>query len=215
MKLRTIVVVGGLGVAAIALIGAGAAATFTQNTTSAQKITAGTMNVVLSAPGAQGNNTPNINLADVGPVPSTFSTGPTVITITNNGNIPVNEIALQMGDSNTNSTLQSEAWACFYSDGEILVNEPLTTVEGYGAATVAGLVAASGGTDTYTLVIYAGSVDTGCGTPFTGFSGGAYTTFRGYTGSAPAFGANPSSPSLTNPAQGGTLTPSTTLTYVG
>jgi predicted ribosomally synthesized peptide with SipW-like signal peptide len=214
MKLRTIVVVGGLGVAAIALIGAGAAATFTQDTTSTQKITAGTMNVVLSAPGASGNNTPTITLPDEAPVGSTFATPPTVITITNNGNIPVSEIALKLADTNTNSTLQSEAWACFYSDGEILVNEPLTTVEGYGPATVGGGVA-PGGTDTYTMIIYAGSIDTGCGAAFTGFSGGAYTTNETYTGSAPTRGGNPSAASLTNGAQGGTLTPSTTVTYTG
>src|SRR5487761_1277322 len=102
MKLRTIAVVGGLGVAGLALIGAGAAATFTQNTTSSQKITAGTMNVVLSADGAAGNNTPSITLADLGPVNSSFETA-TQITIHNNGNLTVNEINLQLSDTNTNA----------------------------------------------------------------------------------------------------------------
>ena len=211
MKLRTISVVGGLGVAGLALIGAGASATFTQNTTSSQQITAGTMNVVLSAPGASGNNTANIALADVGPVGSTFSTPATVVTITNTGNIPVSEIALQLGDTTNNGTLKSEAWVCFYSDNELLVNEPLTTVEGYGAATVAGSIA-PGATDTYTMVVYAGSIDNGCGATFTGFSGGAYTTFEPYTG-APALGPNPGAADLTNAAQGGVLTPTLTLTY--
>lgn len=214
MKLRTIAVVGGLGVAGLALIGAGATATFTQNTTSSQKITAGSMNVTLSAPGASGNNTSSIALADVGPVNSTFTTPPTVVTITNNGNLPVTEIALQVGDTNNNGTLQGEAWACFYSDGQLLVNEPLTTVEGYGAATVGGAIA-PGATDTYTFIVYAGSIDNGCGATFTGFSGGAYTGNEPYTGAAPTLGANASATDLTNPAQGGVLTPTLTVTYQG
>jgi predicted ribosomally synthesized peptide with SipW-like signal peptide len=214
MKLRTIAVVGGLGVAGLALIGAGAAATFTQNTTSSQQITAGTMNVTLSAPGASGNNTANIALANVGPVGSTFTTPATVVTITNNGNIPVSEIALQVGDTTNNATLKSEAWACFYSDGQLLVNEPLTTVEGYGAATVGGAIA-PGATDTYTFVIYAGSIDNGCGATFTGFSGSAYTTNEPYGGAAPTFGPNTGAADLTNAAQGGVLTPTLTVTYSG
>ena len=212
MKLRTIAVVGGLGLAGLALVGAGASATFTQNTSSSQKITAGTMNVTLAAPDASGNNTQNITLKDVGPVGSTFETD-TLVTITNNGNIPVSEINLQLGDTNNNGTLQSEAWVCFYSDNELLVNEPLTTVEGYGSAAVGGSIAV-GGTDTYTLVVYAGSADNGCGGAFTGFTGGSYTTNE-TPASPPAFGTNPSSPALTNPAQGGVLTPTLTVTYAG
>jgi len=212
MKLRTIAVIGGLGIAGLGLIGAGASATFTQNTTSSQKITAGTMNVTLSAPDASGNNTQAITLKDVGPVGSTFETD-TLVTITNNGNIPVSEIDLQLSDSNNNATLQSEAWVCFYSDGELLVNEPLTTVEGYGSAAVGGGIGV-GGTDTYTLVVYAGSADNGCGGAFSGFSGGAYTNDETYSGT-PAFGTNPSSSSLTNPAEGGTLIPTLTVTYAG
>lgn len=211
MKLRTIAILGALGVAAIALIGAGASATFTQNTTSSQSITAGTMNVTLAATGASGNGSPNITLAPVGPVGSSFVTPATLITITNNGNIPVNEVALQFSDTHNNTTLQSETWACFYSDGYLFVNEPLTTVEGYGSVEVAGTIAA-GGTDSYTVVFYAGSTDGGCGAAFTGYSGGAYTSAEGYSG-APAFGTNPTAASLTNSAQGGVLTPSVTVSY--
>lgn len=215
MKLRTIAILGALGVAAIALIGAGAAATFTSNTTSQQQITAGTMNVVLSATGAKaGNNTPNLTLADVGPVGSTFSTTPTLVTITNKGNIPVTEVTLKLTDTNNNSTLRSEVWACFYSDAEVLFNEPLTTVEGYGAAQVAGNIA-PGATDTYTVIFYAGQVDNGCGAAFTGFSSGAYTTYESYSGSAPVLGSNSGAASLTNPAEGGVITPMLTLGYQG
>jgi predicted ribosomally synthesized peptide with SipW-like signal peptide len=208
MKLRTIAVVGGLGVAGLALIGAGAAATFTQNTTSSQKITAGTMNVTLSAPGAQGNDTPSITLPDVGPVGSTFTTGPTVVTITNNGSLAVSEVAIQLSDTTNNGTLKTEAWVCVESGGGVFANEPLTTVEGYGAGVIGGSIA-PGATDSYIVIVYAGSQDTGCGTTFTGFAGGSYTSTTPYPNASP----NPDSASLTNAAQGGTLTPTFTVTY--
>lgn len=216
MKLKMIAAVGGVSLAGIALIGAGASATFTQDTTSSQSITAGTMNVDLSAQGATGNGTPNITLPAAGPESSTFSESK-LITITNNGNIPVNEISLKLGDTNNNATLQSETWACFYSDGEVLFNEPLTTVEGYGSGVVMGPVAPNGGTDSYTLVVYAGQIDNGCGAAFSGFDSGshAYTSWEAYSGAAPALGSNPSAASLTNPAEGGVITPTVTVSYAG
>jgi hypothetical protein len=214
---RKLATLGVASVVGISLIGAGVGATFTQDTTSSQAINVGTMNVVLSADGASGNNTANISLPAVGPVGSTFVSPSNVVTITNAGNIPINAIGLQLTDSNNNATLQSEVWVCFYSDGQILVNEPLTTVETYGLATVAGPIAANGGTDTYNLRLYAGqTADAGCGATFTGFSGGTYNTYVGYTfPGAPALGANPAAPSLTNPAQGGQVIVNLKLTYVG
>lgn len=212
LKLRNIAMMGAMGTAGLGLIGAGAHAVFTQNTASSQTITAGTMSVNLSG-GATGNGTPNMTLAPLGPVGSSFVSTPTLITITNSGNIPVSEVALKVSDTNNNATLQSETNVCFYSDGELLVNEPLTTVEGYGSAVVGGSIAA-GATDTYTAVFYAGATDANCGAYFTGFSGGSYTTNELYTG-APAFGANATAATLTNPAEGGVITPSVTLSYTG
>ena len=140
MKLRTIAVVGALGVAGLALIGAGASATFTQNTTSSQKITAGSISVVLSAPDAEGNNTPSITCRTSGRW-FDVTTPPTLVTITNNGNIAVSEVAIQLTDTNNNATLRSDTWVCIYSDGNFFAAEPLTTVEGYGSAEVAGGIA--------------------------------------------------------------------------
>ena len=72
MKLRTMAVLGGLGVAAIALIGAGASATFTTKTTSTQRITAGTLSLVLTAKNvASGYDTPASH-SPPSNVPSTF-----------------------------------------------------------------------------------------------------------------------------------------------
>ncbi len=214
-KFRTLATVGVMSVAGLGLIGVGAHAVFTQNTTSQQAITAGVMNVTLSSSGVgdTGQNTPTLTIAPLTGVGSTFMTAADEITITNNSPFPVTEVALQLSDVNNNATLQGETWACFYSDSELLVNEPLTTVEGYGAAVVGGGIAA-GGTDTYTAIFYAGAIDTGCGPAFTGFSGSAYTSYEGYAGT-PAFGGNPGAASLTNGAEGGTVVPMVTLTYNG
>jgi predicted ribosomally synthesized peptide with SipW-like signal peptide len=213
LNVRKMAMMGVMGVGGLGLIGAGAHATFTQDTSSSQAITAGYLNVDLSASGATGNGTPNITLAPLGPVGSSFVSGAELITITNNGNVPVSEVALKVSDTNNNSTLQSETNVCFYSDGQLLVNEPLSTVEGYGAAVVGGSIAA-GATDTYTAVFYAGATDAGCGAYFTGISGSSYTGYEGYSGT-PAFGTNGTAPTLTNPAEGGTITPKITLSYQG
>ena len=161
--LKNLALTGALSVAGLGLVGVGAHAVFTQNTTSQQTITAGTMNVTVSSPGASGNGTPSITLPAVGPVGSSFMTSYDV-TITNNSNIPVNEISYTLSDNNNNGTFQSETWACIYSDGYLYANEPLTTIEGYGQSAQLVPNINPGGTDSYTLVIYAGTTEnTGCG----------------------------------------------------
>ena len=214
MKLRSIAVLGGLGVAAIALIGAGASAEFSTSTTSSQNITAGTLSVVLYASGATGNGTPTIALPDAAPVGSTFATSPTLIQIYNNGNITATEISMQLADTNNNGTLEGETWACMYSDQELAFNEPLTTVEGYGSVLFGATTLAPGASDYYTLVFYAGAADTGCGPAFSGISGGVYSTYVPYAGSAPAIPGDPAA-ALTSSAEGGHSTPAFTVTYQG
>src|ERR1035437_9406034 len=89
---RKFITVGAVGVAAFALIGAGASATFTDATHSLQGVQAGTLNVVLSAPGAANNLTKTITLKDFGPTTSTFKTDITPVTIQNLGTITANEV---------------------------------------------------------------------------------------------------------------------------
>jgi predicted ribosomally synthesized peptide with SipW-like signal peptide len=210
MKLtRSIAVLGGLGVASIALIGAGASAVFTQNTVSSQQITAGTMNVVLSASGATGNGTSAITFANLAPVNSSFTTGDEVVTITNDSNIPVTEIEATPGDSfdssggstSANSLFAGEAYLCEVSSGEVIYNGLLSAAP---AQSIAGTLAV-GGTDNYTMNIYAGSTAlTACGA----------VTSAGST--APAGdAANPAAVSLAQGAQGGVINPSMTVTYNG
>jgi hypothetical protein len=166
MKLRTMAVLGGLGVAAIALIGAGASATFTANTTSTQSISAGTLSLVLTANNvASGYDTPSITFAPLTNVPSTFISPAELITITNNGSVTANEINLQVTDTAGNpagANLASEMSMCIYSDGSILFNGTLKADESLGNMAVGGTIAPSG-TDTYTAVFYAGNEATGCG----------------------------------------------------
>jgi len=70
--------------------------------------------------------------------------------------------------------------ACLYSNGSIFVNEPLTTVKGYGQVAIGNPTLAPGATDSYTVVYYAGSrQNTGCGRAFTGYSA---TPHNGYPG---------------------------------
>ena len=231
MKLRTIALAGVLGVAGLGLVGTGAHAVFTQNTVSAQTITAGNLSVVLSVtdPTATGSGTPNLTLGSLGPTGSSFMTTPELITITNNGTIAATAVALQLSDQNTNTTLQGETWACLYSDGSsgggggVFFNEPLTTVEGYGEAAIGHLTLAPGATDSYTVVYYAGPTEnTGCGPAYSGYQAvpyggypGAYYSAVSYAGATPALGLNPAATSLAPAAEGGSVTPKVTVSYTG
>ena len=208
MKTRTLAVLGGLGVAAIALIGAGASATFTQNTVSSQQITAGTMNVQLSTlvTGAVlSNNGQTLTFSAVGPENSSFTTGDELVTITNNSNIPVTEITATPGDSfdssggptSANSRLAAEAYLCEVSSNEVIYNGLLSAAP---AQSITGGLAV-GATDSYTINVYAGSETTACGT--------------GTTGTNPAVPGTSVGLSLNNDAEGGVIDPSMTVTYNG
>jgi hypothetical protein len=210
----------------LGLVGAGAHAVFTTSTSSAQTISAGTLGLVLRATNPDGSqvtgyNTNSITFASQAPVSSSFVTAPQLITILNNGNVTATEITMTLTDpynlaNAASAALDSQTWVCMYSDGELAFNEPMTTVEGYGSVVIGAQTIAPKATDTYTVVFYAGSTDGGCGTTFTGISGNTYTTFEGYSG-APAFGPNtdPLAASLNSAAEGGTITPTFTVSYSG
>jgi hypothetical protein len=146
-------------------------------------------------------------------------TMPELITITNNGAMVATAIALQLTDQHNNSVLAGETWACLYSNGSVLFNEPLITVEGYGHAAIGHLTLAPGATDTYTVVYYAGSTeDTGCSKAFTGYLAGPYDGYSGQYNASESYRTgttNPAAASLTNGAEGGTLAPTVTVTYTG
>ena len=220
-------ILGGLCVAALALIGAGAAAQWTTQTTSSQTITAGNLSVVLSSPNAiSGQNTTDLTLPNIGPVGSSFISTPQLITITNNGSLTANEINLKVTDSPGNSAgsaLASEMYLCLYSDSNIVFNGLLSTDEALGNTAVGGTVLPNGGTDTYTAVFYAGNEPTGCGN-VSGYQYGTLDAAPGtsltpypVTASQPDAGSPVGNSNLASPlnsdAEGGTDTVSVTLTY--
>jgi hypothetical protein len=224
MKLKAVALTGVMSLAGLGLVGAGAHAVFTTSTSSAQTISAGTLGLVLRATNPDGSqvtgyNTNSITFASQAPVSSSFVTAPQLITILNNGNVTATEISMKLTDpyDSTNvasAALDSQTWVCMYSDGELAFNEPMTTVEGYGSVVIGAQTIAPQGTDSYTVVFYAGSTDGGCGPTFTGISGDTYTSFEAYSGT-PALGVNSGAASLNSAAEGGTITPTFTVSYSG
>jgi predicted ribosomally synthesized peptide with SipW-like signal peptide len=208
MKFKTIAMTGVMSLAGLGLIGAGAHAVFSQNTSSAQTITAGTMDVTVGANGATcvGTNLAGgcnaLTLPAFGPVGSTFTTTPEVVTVTNSSTFPVTEESVALTDTNNNAGLQSDVWACFFvpqsmasinvpltvesasNPWVVVANEPLTTIETYGVTWTEAPLAA-GGQDQYGVVFYAGDINTGCGATYSlvapyGSSSGIYPP--GYSG---------------------------------
>jgi predicted ribosomally synthesized peptide with SipW-like signal peptide len=256
MRFKTIAMTGVLSLAGLGLIGAGAHAVFSQNTSSAQTITAGTLNVVVSAPGATeasnsadvctsaANDCTAITLPPTNAYESSSFLETYTVTITNTSNIPVNEIAYTLTDPNALANAASlafdqEAWVCLYSDGYIYANEPMGVVEAYGQTAEIDTLAPLS-TDSYSLVVYAGPIEsTGCGgavtryhaTPWTSPGGtvvpaqyaassnGNSPTTPDYTfvnsASVPLLGVNTGAASLVSAAEGGVITPTFTVTYEG
>jgi predicted ribosomally synthesized peptide with SipW-like signal peptide len=207
LRVRNIALAGVVSVAGMGLIGVGAHAVFTQNTVSAQTITAGTMNVTLySTAAVGGNNTANLALANLGPTGSTFTTGDQLVTITNNAPFVVSEITATPGDTfdssggptSPNSRLAAETYLCEVSSGEVIYNGLLSAAPAQG---IVGTLAASGGTDSYIVNVYAGNATTACGT--------------GTTGTTPNVPAPSGAPTLNNDAEGGVIQPTMTVSYTG
>lgn len=214
--------VGGAGVAALALIGVGASATFTDSTASHQTITAGHLNVVVSSDDSSvcptaASGCKELTLAPVGPVSSTFETPATHVTITNNGDIPAHFDAIQISESDNNSTasatLRNEMNICIRSHDDsgtwVEGNGPLTTATSLNPTVKENnVVLAPGATASYWVSFYAGQDSSECGT----------TTSDGPSTSAhwtSVSGAYHTPDSLTNAAQGGSVTPTLTFAYTG
>lgn len=202
---------GGIGLAGLALIGTGAMATFTQDTTSIHPVTAGTMNVVLSTGGGPQSQT--LELPATGPTGSTFATTAYDVQIDNLGSVKANEVRIQLTDENNRQpadlALHDQMYACLYSNGYILFNQPLTVAEAYGSIAVGTQLIPP--PDHYTLVLYAGSAFQGCGGPSTSIANGAFQP-NGPT--LPGVGTNTAA-SLNNDAQGGLVKVKVTISYEG
>jgi len=239
MRGRVLAVTAGLGVAGIALIGWGAAATFTDTVHSTQTITAGTASAVLySADATNGCTTAaiaeaypsichSVTLPDVGPVGSTFDTTPSSVFVVNDGNIKITEAAFQFSDS-TNGTpgnyLQNQMYVCVGSDpgsggsgagGETVVaNGAFTT--GLGLSPSVTLIGpplpAFGDQDEFNMEFYAGENSATCGTTW---SDGGHTASAWSGASYPTQNLWVTPASLTPSAEGGSVQVTLTLTVNG
>lgn len=211
--------VGAVGVAALALIGTGAGATFTDSVHETQSIHAGTMNLQLSGPGTVSGDGKSITLDAYGPTGSTFESTRQVITIHNNGNVPATADAIQMtaspsGNANdnalfaqTNVCIQStDASGGPWTEG----NGPLATAVALNPTVKQNPVVLNpGDTMTFSVTYYAGQDSTYCN-PTSSDGSHTRTAWDGYQGHAYQTPA-----SLTNAAQGGTITPTMTFSFTG
>jgi hypothetical protein len=200
MKFRFLAMIGVMSLAGLGLVGAGAHAIFTTSTTSTQNITAGPLSVVLYGPTGNnwgGNGTTSLTLPAV-VAASSFTTGDQVVTMYNNGAIPASEITEAIGTNYPASALAGELAVCEVSSGVVIYNGPLSG--GLYTQAIAGTIAV-GGTDTYTINVYAGSETTACGA----VTGVGSTAVAG-TSTAPA---------LDNSVEGESLNVTVTVGYSG
>ena len=199
-KSRKFLTLGAVGLAAIALISAGASATFTDATQSNQSVQAGTINMVLSSTNATGNGTKTITMPTVGPTNSTFKSNGDIITMTNQGTVQADAIWLGIASTAANNpgvALKAQLSVCIYSNptttssGGVIFNGLVGTLETMGGGQgqqIAGPFA-PGGTDNYSVEFYAGTNATKCG--------------------------NATPASLTDAAQGGLVATTVTVKYLG
>lgn len=185
---RPIVAFLGVAFLGIAGVGVGAGATFTDAVNATQTITAGTLDMTVAGPEGSTTDGKTVTLASVGPVSSTFTTGAQLVTTTNSGNIVANAIRLSASDVNDNATLRSELYVRIDSwSGPNMTGTKSLVYDG----TLVNL-------ESHPITIM-GPIAAGATDPFE-------VTFYAGSGSAP---------SLTNPAMGGVVTPTITVSYTG
>ena len=218
---RKFLTAGAVGVAALALIGTGAGATFTDAVHANRTVTAGTMNVQITD-GDGGNvsaDGKSVTLPPVGPTGSTFESDHHIITITNLGNIPATADAIQMTESHVgtanNNALFAQTNVCIQSTDAS--GGPWTEGNGPLATAVAlnptvkqnPVVLQPGQSMTFSVDFYAGQDPSYCN-PISSDGSHTRAAWDGYNG-----GPYHTPASLTNAAQGGTITPTLTFSFTG
>jgi hypothetical protein len=167
------------------------------------------------------NDCTSITLPAVGPEGSTFLSTPILITVYNASSYPVFYTGLQFTDSSNNGIpgeyLADEMSTCLYSDGFVTYNGTLPAAEALGNMLGGGEIGA-GSTDTYTVVFYAGTENTGCGTLSGNMidawaTGGIANVDGGAAIAWPQSSPVSNAASLDNNAEGGSDTVSVTWTY--
>lgn len=219
---RKVLTAGAVGVAALALIGTGAGATFTDAVHANRTVTAGTMNVQITAGGNVSADGKSVTLPAVGPTGSTFVSDQRLVTVKNKGNIPATFDSFQMSESpsgNANdNALFSQTNVCIRSTDPASVVDGGTWTEANGPLSAAvalnptvkenPVVLHPGETMTFSVDFYAGQ-DSVCGTTY---SDGTNTRNAWYSLLHTPY-HTPAS--LTNAAQGGVITPTLTFNLVG
>jgi hypothetical protein len=219
---RKILTAGAVGVAALALIGTGAGATFTDAVHANRGVTAGTMNLQIISGGNISADHKSTTLAAVGPTGSKFESPEQLVTVKNNGNIPATFDSFQMTDSHVgtanNNALFAQTNVCIRSTDPVGMggDGPWTEANGPLSAAVAlqptvqenPLVLQPGDTMTFSVDFYAGMDSTRCHAVYSDGSG-TTTRWNNYLGPyhTPA--------SLTDAAQGGTISPTLTFNVTG
>jgi hypothetical protein len=233
---RKILTVSALGVAALALIGTGAGATFHTSTTTSQTISAGSANVVLTASGTScltvADSCHSITLPAVNGAGSTFLTTNPTIWMHNIGTIPVDYANLQLSEAHNNDAasvaLRNEMNVCIQSTDPmeapnewhgVEVNGPLMTGVNLGdKMDVQNLhtTLQAGDMAPFSVDFYAGT-DSACGRvtsagTITSEAWGVPSTDNPVAGDT-TFYKTPAS--LTDDAQGGVVTPTLTFAVTG
>jgi hypothetical protein len=217
---RKLLTFGALGVASLALIGIGAGATFTDHVDATQTVNAGTMNMQITDGGggtvsADGKTVTLPALAGGG---STFQTDHRIITVTNHGSATATAAAFQMTESDaghandhallaqTNVCIQStDVSGGPWTEG----NGPLTTGIALHPSVVENPVhLAPGDSMTFSVEFYAGK-DSSC-RPVSSDGSHTMAAWDGYDG-----GPYHTPASLTDAAQGGSITPTLSFSFTG
>ena len=159
---RKVFTVGALGVAAFALIGAGASATFLDGAQAKQVITAGTMNITITSPESGAWRTTDgktLTLKPYGPVGSTFSTGAQTIIVSNSSNIDAKMVKLVVTAPTSNDELRDGIYVKIdMGDPKVTVYDGLLTdLQSSSDPAIKGQTIAHGSSMAADVTFYAGA----------------------------------------------------------
>ena len=223
---RKFVTVGALGVSAIALIGAGAGASFTDEVSATQQLTAGTPGLTITGGGggAVSADGKSVTLPTLDAVNSTFESPHRIITVTNTGDIDLTAVAFQVTETHVgtanNNALAAQLNVCVQSTDAS--GGPWTEGNGplWAAVSLVPTVNQNptvmshdqGGVNhsmTFSVDFYAGKDSSQC-RPIHSDGTNTRTAWNAIVGHAYTTPA-----SLNNAAIGGTVTPKLTFSFKG
>jgi predicted ribosomally synthesized peptide with SipW-like signal peptide len=188
---RKVLTVGALGVAALALIGTGAGATFHDSAQAQQSITAGNLSVTISSPsGTTSNGGKTLTLAALTNEPSNFSAPQEAITVKNTGSVPATVTGFTAADSTDRAALEGALYVKLVDSNNKVIYEGLFATMKAGS----GFIAIPGGT---TIAK----------------NGDSMTVYVTFSATANSDGNNGTG--LPDAAQGGTVIPTLTANVTG